>query len=227
MDNDNKQSRRSFIKTGAGALGGMALALGSLENLSAEETSTGRKPNLVVFLGEGARWDEYSFAGNPIIQTPNHDRLAREGMVFRNAFVTHALCLPSRASTLTGLYSHSTGNVDNHVNQTIRPGLPLISDLLWQAGYEVAFFGRANVDVEDRYWDYYFGFKNWVADYNHPVLREGIAGQWSEPKTYDGYVDDLVTDLARTKTREAVLRLCLVQRPARAVLPAPPVAGSV
>jgi arylsulfatase A-like enzyme len=193
---NTRQSRRSFLKVSAGALGGLALSQGSLETLAAQEPSASRKPNFVFFLGEGLRYDEFSCMGNPIIQTPNMDRLAREGMMFRNAFVTNALCLPSRASILTGLYSHATGDVDNRLNQPIRQDIPLISDLLRQAGYEVAMFGRAHVDVEDRYWDYYFGYKNWVANCFHPVLREGIAGKWSEPKTYDGFVDDVITDRA-------------------------------
>ncbi|MGH7950424.1 MAG: sulfatase family protein [Limisphaerales bacterium] len=191
---DSKQSRRSFLKMSAGALGGLALSQSALETLVADEVSAGHKPNLVVFLGEGVRCDEFSCTGNLIVQTPNQDRIAREGMVFRNAFVVNALSVPSRSSVLTGLYSHTTGNVDNQV-RPIPHDFPLISDFLRQAGYEVAMFGRANVDVEDRYWDYYFGFKGWIK-YYHPLLREGIAGKWSEPKIHDGYVDDLVTDRA-------------------------------
>src|SRR5690242_11653210 len=101
------QSRRSFLRTSAGVLGGLALSQGSLDTLAAKELASGRKPNLVVFLGEGWRYDQLSCMGHPVLQTPNMDRIAREGMSFRNAFVTNALCLPSRASMLTGLYSHS------------------------------------------------------------------------------------------------------------------------
>ena len=97
----------------AGALGGLALGEASLGSIVASATSTGKKPNFVFFLGEGLRWDEFSCMGNPILRTPNMDRLAREGMLFKNAFVTNALCLPSRACFLTGLYSHTTGAVDN------------------------------------------------------------------------------------------------------------------
>jgi arylsulfatase A-like enzyme len=160
--------------------------------------SPGRKPNFVFFLGEGLRWDEFSYMGNPIIlRTPHMDRLAKEGMRFKNAFVANALCLPSRASILTGLYSHTTGTIDNR-DRAIPQSFPLVSDLLREAGYEVAFFGKSHVKggLQDRYWDYYFGFNGQVADYYHPVLTEGIAGKFSEPKTYDGYVDDLVTERA-------------------------------
>src|SRR5215469_12657743 len=94
----SKQSRRLFLKMGATALGGLALGQGSLPSLAAGGNSPGRKPNFIFFLGEGLRWDEFSCMGNPILRTPNMDRLAREGMVFKNAFVTNALCLPSRAS---------------------------------------------------------------------------------------------------------------------------------
>lgn len=190
----SKQSRRLFLKMGATALGGLALGQGSLPSLAAGGGSAGRKPNFVFFLGEGLRWDEFSCMGNPILRTPNMDRLAHEGMLFKNAFVTNALCLPSRASFLTGLYSHTTGTIDNR-DRTIPKNFPLVSDLLREAGYEVAFFGKSHVGggLQDRYWDYYFGFNGQAKDYYHPIITEGIAGKFSEPKTYDGYVDDVVT----------------------------------
>jgi arylsulfatase A-like enzyme len=193
----SKPSRRLFLKMGAGALGGLALGQGSLGSVIANGDSTGRRPNLVFFLGEGLRWDEFSCMGNPILRTPNMDRLAREGILFKNAFVTNALCLPSRASILTGLYSHTTGAIDNR-DRTIPQNVPLVSDLLSKAGYEVAFFGKSHVGggLQDRYWDYYFGFNGQAHDYYHPVLTEGIAGKFSKPKTYDGYVDDVVTTRA-------------------------------
>ena len=152
------------------------------------------KLNLVFFLGEGLRFDEFSFAGNTILSTPNVDRIAREGFVFKNAFVVNALCLPSRATLLTGQYSHTTGAVSN-VEGTIPKQFKLISDVLHDAGYETAFIGKAHVKeaLKNHYWDYYFGFVG-QADYYRPVLTEGVRGQYSEPKEYSGeYVDDLLT----------------------------------
>ncbi|HTV41812.1 MAG TPA: sulfatase [Candidatus Sulfotelmatobacter sp.] len=196
----SKQSRRSFLKTGTGALGSLAFAIGAdqLETYAAENIAPGRQPNLVVFLGEGVRWDEFSCTGNSIIQTPNQDRIAREGITFRNAFATYALCAPSRASILTGLYTHTNGIVDNRMNQPIPRDIPLISDFLRQAGYEVAFLGKSHVKggLRDRDWDYYFAFNGASTNYYNPVMWEGIAGQWSGPNTYEGYVDDLATDRA-------------------------------
>jgi arylsulfatase A-like enzyme len=152
------------------------------------------KPNIVFFLGEGLRSDEFSFAGNNILSTPNMDRIAREGLVFRNAFAVNALCVPSRASFLTGLYSHTTGAVSN-VENAVPTQFQLVSDLLHQAGYETAFIGKSHIQgaLKNHYWDYYFGFAG-QADYYHPVLTEGIRGQYNQPKEYSGeYVDDLLT----------------------------------
>src|SRR5580698_7801506 len=198
-----KQSRRSFFRLGAGVVGGLALGQGSLEALAAESVAKRNQPNLVVFLGEGLRYDELSCMGHPIVRTPNMDRIAREGMTFRNAFTTNALCLPSRASMLTGLYSHATGATGNEPgrdgkgNGPIPHDIPLFTELLHEAGYEVGFFGKAHINggLQDRYWDYYFGF-NGSAAYYDPVLTEGIAGKYSEPKMYKGYLDDIVADRA-------------------------------
>jgi arylsulfatase A-like enzyme len=201
-------SRRSFLKLSAGVLGAIAIGDTPLAALGAEGASAKERPNLVIFLGEGLRYDELSCTGNPIVQTPHMYRIAREGMTFRNAFVTNALCLPSRASLLTGLYSHSVNATGNEPakavpdqktagNGPIPESISLVSDLLREAGYEVAFFGKAHIKhgLQDRYWDYYFGF-NGRTDYYNPMLTEGIAGKFSEPKRYEGYLDDVVTDRA-------------------------------
>src|SRR5687768_8006552 len=69
--------------------------------------AAGVKPRNVVFiLSDDHRYDAMSFMGHPIVQTPNLDRIAARGVHLRNAFVTTALCSPSRATILTGLYAH-------------------------------------------------------------------------------------------------------------------------
>ncbi len=76
----------------------------------------------------------------PFLETPNLDLLAREGAHLRNAFVTTALCSPSRASILTGKYAHQHKIVDN--NTAIPPGTQFFPQLLQKAGYQTAFFGK-------------------------------------------------------------------------------------
>jgi arylsulfatase A-like enzyme len=205
----SKQSRRAFLKLSSGMLGGLALNQSAFEAFAAQnspiQNQTTRKPDIVVFLSEGMRHDEMSNAGNPIIQTPTMDRMAREGMTFKNAFVTNAVCLPSRASMLTGLYSHTVGAIGNEPsalhngggNGPIPSNIPLFSEFLQKAGYEVGFFGKAHIKggLKDRHWDYYFGFNGSAAYYN-PTLDEGIAGQFSEPKRHEGYLDDIIADRA-------------------------------
>ena len=176
-------SRRAFLKSAAAtAVGAMAPRL---------EAESERRPNFVFFLGEGARADEFGFAGSRLIRTPNFDRLAREGMVFRNAFTTNSLCSPSRASILTGLYSHATGVPDNRPN-AIPDNLPIVTDLLRQAGYDVGIFGKVHVhDLSKRNWDSYFGIDAAGANYYHAAITESANGIVSPAKQYDGYFDDV------------------------------------
>ena len=68
----------------------------------------------------------------------------REGIQFSNSFTVNALCLPARSAALTGLYTHSTGCVDNK-GRVIPEEVPLFTDLLRNAGYEVALFGKAHI----------------------------------------------------------------------------------
>src|SRR5687767_14120761 len=65
------------------------------------------RPNIVFVLVDDLRWDALGCTGHPFLKTPNIDRVAAEGMIFRNAFVTTPLCSPSRASYLTGQYAHT------------------------------------------------------------------------------------------------------------------------
>ena len=67
----------------------------------------GQRPNVVFILTDDQRWNCLGLADNAAMQTPNMDRLGREGVYFRNAFCTTSLCSPSRASILGGLYAHS------------------------------------------------------------------------------------------------------------------------
>jgi len=189
------QTRRRFLKNVSTVAGATAINAQFLRE-ALSSTAIGQRPNLVFFLGEGVRWDQSSLAGNKLLRTPNIDRIGREGVVFRNAFVVNALCLPSRATILSGMYSHTTGAVDNQ-HSKVPDSFPLVSDLIREAGYEVAFIGKSHVEgaLMDRYWDYYFGFRG-QADYLNPVIVEGVKGKFAEPHKYNEYVDDLLTKRA-------------------------------
>jgi arylsulfatase A-like enzyme len=77
----------------------------SVNCLSSGSAKAGvRRPNIIFILTDDQRWDAMGIAGNQIIKTPNMDRLAREGFLFSNAFVTTPICAASRASIATGVY---------------------------------------------------------------------------------------------------------------------------
>lgn len=185
------ESRRTVLKYISGAVG---TSVCSLDGLQALAQGSDSRPNIVCFVGEGLRWDELSATGNKLVRTPNMDRIGREGCIFRNGFVVNALCLPSRATMLTGMYSHTTGAVSN-VEGKIPARFPLVSDLLQQAGYETAFIGKSHIEgaLMDHKWDYYFGFVG-QADYYRPRITEGVRGEYGPAKLYEGeFVDTLLT----------------------------------
>lgn len=104
------------------------------------------RPNIIFILTDDQRWDAMGFAGNPIIQTPEMDRLAAEGIYYENAFVTTPICAASRASILTGLYERTHGYTFGqgdikapYINQSY----PIE---LRNAGYYTGFFGKFGVN---------------------------------------------------------------------------------
>ena len=180
-------SRRAFIKGVTAGLVSSALP-GGCRSL---KRSPGERPNFVFFLTDDQRWDGMSCAGHPIILTPTIDRIAREGVRFENTFVTTALCGPSRASFLTGLYSHNHGVRRNETALSLR--YRTFPEYLKDAGYETAFIGKwHNSDLgRNRRLDYYFGFRGqgWYYD---PIIRENDGPE----KEYKGHVTDILTDKA-------------------------------
>ncbi len=191
-------TRREFMQGGLAVAG--TLLASQIGGTTASAQAQPKRPNLVFFFGEGQRHNALSIAGNSIVKTPNQDRIAREGIRFQNAFCTNALCAPARATTLTGLYSRSTGALSNeHGNVPLPSDIPLFTDLLREAGYEVAILGKIHVrnGVEERYWDYYFGHNSPGNDYVNPVFKEGRKGTVGPQKQYFGvYPDDLTVDRA-------------------------------
>jgi N-acetylglucosamine-6-sulfatase len=156
----------------------------------------GVKPRNVIFiLSDDHRFDFMGFTGKvPWLKTPHMDRLAKEGAYFKNTFVTTALCSPSRASILTGLYSHSHQVVDNQA--------PLPSDLVFfpqylqQAGYQTSFFGKWHMGNESdeprpgfNHWE---SFKGQGVYYNPTMNINGKQVVYSDST----YVSDLLTDHA-------------------------------
>ena len=98
------------------------------------------KPNIVIFMTDQWRGDYTGAAGHPIIRTPNYDRMADEGMVFNQTYVTNPVCTPSRCSFCTGWYPHTRG----HRSQDflIDECEPHLFSYLRKAGYHIAWGGK-------------------------------------------------------------------------------------
>lgn len=99
-----------------------------------------RPRNVVFILTDDHRYDALGFLGKSWVQTPHLDEMARKGAYLKNALVTTSLCSPSRASILTGLYTHRHQVVDN--NHAIRGDLIFFPEYLQKGGYQTAFFGK-------------------------------------------------------------------------------------
>ncbi|MGH9900845.1 MAG: sulfatase family protein [Pyrinomonadaceae bacterium] len=153
-----------------------------------------RPRNIVLILADDHRYDALSFMGHPFLRTPNLDALARGGAHFPNAFVTTALCSPSRASILTGLYAHRHRVVDN--NNPVPADLVFFPQYLQRAGYETAMIGKWHMggerDAPQR------GFDRWVSFRGHGSylpIPDGfnVDGRRVAQR---GYITDELTDYA-------------------------------
>jgi arylsulfatase A-like enzyme len=101
------------------------------------------RPNVVVILVDDLRWDDIRVAGHPFVETPNIDRVAREGARFLNAFAATPLCSPSRASILTGQHIHTNGIIDNTARDSASHRLKTFAIPLQAVGYRTAFVGKS------------------------------------------------------------------------------------
>lgn len=110
-----------------------------------------KRPNFLILISDDQRWDQLSYADNPIIpelKTPHIDQLAREGVYFRNAFVPTPISAVSRASIMTGKYASSHGM--NHFNTPIAPEVLEKSypALMHDNGYRTGILGKWGMGVE-------------------------------------------------------------------------------
>ncbi len=105
-------------------------------------------PNIIVIYTDQQRYDTLHCCGNPLINTPNLDRLAREGCLFHQHHVTTPLCVPSRVSFFTGRYAHSTGSYNN--DRLMAPEETDFVSHFRKAGYTTALIGKDHCFGEAR-----------------------------------------------------------------------------
>ena len=177
-------TRRNFLGAAAAAPAVLARA-----------AATDRPPNILFVLTDDQRWDTLGCMGNRIIQTPTVDRLARNGVVFDNNFVTTSICMVSRASIFTGLYmrNHQILDFATPLNKEDRPNT--YYNLLRKAGYRTGFIGKYGVgnDMPADDFDYWRGFPG-QGKFENKVDGKIVHLHQIQTEQAFGFVDTCKTD---------------------------------
>lgn len=155
-----------------------------VENAAADS----QRPNIIFIMSDDHAYQAISAYGGDLIQTPNIDRIADEGIMFTNACVSNSICAPSRATILTGKHTHIHGKIDNIFPfDTTQVTFPQI---MQKNGYKTAMFGKLH-------------FGNNPKGVDDFMILPG-QGNYINPKfitkdkdtIINGYVTDIITDLS-------------------------------
>lgn len=162
-----------------------ALGLAACNNPKAE---TDNRLNIIYIMTDDHSFQTISAYGSEYIQTPNLDRLANEGLLFSNSFVTNSISGPSRACLLTGKFSHKNGFRTN--SDKFDGSQQTFPKLLQQAGYQTAIVGKWHLSSEPTGFDYWNILPGQGEYYNPDFIEMG------ENKRIEGYATDITTQLA-------------------------------
>jgi arylsulfatase A-like enzyme len=164
--------------------------------IAATIVSAADRPNIVFVFTDDHAFQAMSAYGSNRNKTPNMDRIANEGMLFYNCFVTNSICGPSRAVIQTGKHSH--------LNGFFRNGLKFNGDqqtfpkLLRKAGYTTAVIGKWHLGTHmaPQGFDYSHVLKGQGPYYNPPMLLDADGdGKAEKSIKHSGYTTDIITDL--------------------------------
>jgi arylsulfatase A-like enzyme len=166
--------------------------------LATHAASGAVRPNFLFLYTDDQRWDALSVVQKeqgergrfPWFQTPNMDRVAAEGVRFRNAFVTLSLCAPSRACFLTGRYNHFNGIASNF--RPFPADNVTHATLLRAAGYTTAYIGKWHMDSQRERpgFDFHASFIGHARYVDPPFIVDGTN------VATKGWIDDISTDYA-------------------------------
>ncbi|MEO7299454.1 MAG: sulfatase [Verrucomicrobiota bacterium] len=187
----------------------IAIGLSISSAICADESS---RPNIVFILVDDLRWDALSCMGHAVAKTPNIDRIAKEGALFKNFFVTLPLCSPSRASFLTGQYAHRHGIIDNSNRNELIHKLVTFPKLLHDGGYETAYIGKLHMGNDDSPRP---GFDRWVSFKGQGVYNDPMINFDGKAEKVPGYITDILNSNAVAfvkKDHEKPFVLCLAHK---------------
>lgn len=191
-------SRRQFIQAGVGA----ALAA---PGILAHGFAAERKPNIIFILADDLGYGDLSCYGQAKFATPNIDRLAREGMLFRQHYSGSTVCAPSRCSLMTGFHmghAYVRGNAAEGKGLPLRPEDVTVAEMLQKAGYRTGLYGKWGLGVEGttghpnrQGFDEFFGYLDQVhAHYYYPDYL--LRNETRIPLEKGQYSHDVITEEA-------------------------------
>ena len=150
-----------------------------------------KQPNILFLFSDDLTCQAISAYGDKrqLLQTPNIDQIGREGMRFDRCLVTNSICGPSRATILTGSYSHRNGFYNN-TNCRFDGRQTTFPKLLQASGYSTAMIGKWHLGSDPTGFDHWHILPGQGLYYNPPMIKNG------EPVKMSGYVTDIITDLS-------------------------------
>ncbi len=163
-------------------------------------TTATEKPNIIFIMSDDHAFQAVSAYGGPLADlapTPHIDRLAEEGMRFDRCMVTNSICGPSRASILTGLYSHKNGFIDNTIGSKFDFSQQTYAKILQQAGYKTAVIGKLHLGGTPTGFDYYDILPGQGRYYNPQFINQ------EDTYEMEGYATDIITDKTIDWLKEA------------------------
>ncbi len=149
------------------------------------------RPNIIFIMSDDHGYQALSAYGSKLIKTPHIDRLAKEGVIFTQAFVTNSICSPSRAALLTGKFSHKNKlYINRNGYNRFDSSQVTFPRLLQKAGYQTAIIGKWHLKSRPVGFDYWNILPGQGQYYNPEFIEMG------EEKQIPGYVTTLISDFA-------------------------------
>jgi arylsulfatase A-like enzyme len=173
---------KNVIRAGL-SLAGLAI---SFSNLESAELSKESRPNILFIMADDHAAHAMSCYDSRINQTPNLDRIAKDGMRLLNCFAVNSICTPSRAAILTGKYSHINGvTVFNRFDGR----QPTVAKILQKGGYYTGMIGKWHLTSDPTGFDYWNVLPGQGRYHDPEFIENGTR------KTIEGYATDIITDM--------------------------------